>query len=239
MACENSSDKPKERRVFSRRTGRPLNKTRAGALETLLPVLSVPREQLSECGDLDPVTLFDVPYSRYVMEIGFGGGEHLNGLLARDEDTAFIGAEPFVNGMASFCKALNPQHEKRVRVLMDDALLLANSLTDQSLDALYILNPDPWHKKKHHKRRIIRRETLDQYARILKPGGMLISATDVPYLAEWIIEETCTHPAFEWTANSSQDWLEPPENWIHTRYASKGAKGASRMHYLIFKKLAA
>ena len=82
-----------------------------------------------------------------------------------------------------------------------------------------------------------RPETLDIYARILKPGGQLIMSTDVPYLAEWMLTHSFNHPAFTWTAKSASDWRIPPEDWVHTAYETKRAKGADKMVYLFFERL--
>ncbi len=202
----------------------------------LLPSLSVPLDTLKEDGSLAPASLFDFDYKQCWLEIGFGSGEHLSALMRREPETAFIGCEPYVNGMAAFMKDIQDDDHHNIRLHMDDALMLANSLEDQSLDGIYILNPDPWHKKRHNKRRIVRPETLDIYARILKPGAQLVMSTDVPYLAEWMITHTARHPAFIWSATTSKDWEIPPDDWVTTAYEVKGAKGAKKMCYLFFTK---
>ncbi|MCB9981605.1 MAG: tRNA (guanosine(46)-N7)-methyltransferase TrmB [Rhodospirillales bacterium] len=240
-----------KKRIFGRRIGRPLNKSRADVIETLLPRLSVPEDMLKEDGSLAPSSVFDVPYQECWMEIGFGNGEHLSGLMRRHPENAYLGAEPFINGMAAFLKDIAEdiltQHpheggdprlrgDSKIKVLMDDAMMLAHSLEDECLDGMYILNPDPWHKKRHHKRRIVNRENLACFHRILKPGGQLILSTDVPYLAEWIITEVMLHGGFEWQAASKRDWETKPEGWIDTAYQTKGAKGADKMVYLVFDK---
>lgn len=229
------TDKP-SKRVYGRRAGRPLNKERQDALDALLPECGIASEVLTEKGDLSPAKLFNRPTSSVWFEIGFGNGEHLAALMERHPERAFIGAEPFINGMSAFLKSIKDRPHNNVRVLMDDAMMIANSLTDKCLDGIYVLNPDPWHKARHHKRRMIRKENLDQFARILKPGAPLIMSTDVPDLAEWMVTEAVNHPAFEWTAERADDWRKPPPDWIKTRYEEKGAKGADKMVYLIFKK---
>ena len=242
---------------FGRRLGRPLAPARQKALDELLPVLSIPEDKLTQTQDLDPASLFDNTYETYWMEIGFGSGEHLAAQMERNPDTGFLGAEPFINGMSAFLKdisstpslhgssvqSIDHTHKAcddvryNVRVLMDDALPLARSLKAGSLERLYILNPDPWHKKRHHKRRIVNPETLDEFARILKQGGLLVISTDVPDLADWMVTHSFNHPSFQWSAKSAKDWRTPPENWVHTRYETKGAKGADQMAYLIFEKI--
>lgn len=203
----------------------------------LLPKLEIQSEKVTETQGLSPDDLFQKKYSRLWFEIGFGKGEHLAALMENNPDHAYIAAEPYINGMAAFLRHIEATPHNNVRVWMDDAVMLARSLTDRCLDGIYVLNPDPWHKKRHHKRRIIRRDTLDIFARILKPGGKLIMSTDVPDLADWMVTETVPHPAFEWAAEKADDWRKPPEDWVHTRYEQKGAKGAATMTYLVFTRV--
>lgn len=225
-----------QRRVYGRRAGRTLRKGRAEALENKLDTLGIPKPKLSENRDLDPTTLFADPAAPLWMEIGFGTGEHLNALLTQFPDKNFIGAEPFINGMSAFLKDLDDENQARIRVLMDDAIRLVRTLTDQSLDRLYVLNPDPWPKKRHHKRRIINQNNLSEFARVLKPGAQLVMATDVDDLAEWMVTQCMMHPAFTWTAENKNDWQTPPPEWIETRFAEKGKKAGRTQTFLIFEK---
>ncbi|MGQ0527834.1 MAG: tRNA (guanosine(46)-N7)-methyltransferase TrmB [Alphaproteobacteria bacterium] len=246
------------RHVHGRRIGRPLNALRKSVLEELLPVLSIPAAALSEKADLDPAQLFAQKYNECWMEIGFGNGEHLAALTRVHPDKSFLGAEPFINGMAAFLKDISchpggsrdrgaikkpdPVLQrndilKNVRVLMDDAMKIIHSLKNESLDRLYILNPDPWPKKRHRKRRIVSAENLDAFARVLKPGALLIMATDVEALAEWMTEQMDNHPRFEWDAENKADLHKMPKDWLlTTRYAQKGLDAGRRETYLLFSK---
>lgn len=170
------------------------------------------------------------------LEIGFGNGEHLKGLMERHPDHFYIGAEPFINGMSAFLKSIVQMPHNNIRVWMDDAIILVDAMPDQYLDGIYVLNPDPWPKRRHHKRRIISQENLTKFARVLKPGGALIMATDVPDLAEWMVTQASIHPAFSWTAERADDWRVMPDDWIKTRYEEKGAQAGRRQSYLVFVK---
>ena len=245
-------------------------------METIMPVVAISDDKITASKNLDPASLFEKPFGEIWFEIGFGNGEHLVALKEKYTDTAFLGAEPFVNGMANFLKLLHDRHPERspakplakqdevegssyypngkdpsaslrstrddglknIRVFMDDAMLLARSLTDRSLDRIYVLNPDPWPKLRHHKRRIISQTNLDEFARVLKPGGRLVMATDVDDLAEWMVTQCMNHPSFEWLAESAKDWQTPPAEWTETRYAFKGKQAGRRQTFLVFKTLA-
>lgn len=225
-----------EKRVFGRRLGRPLSTLRQRAIDDILPPLEITEDMLARTEQLTAKDLFPATVKETWLEIGFGNGEHLSGLMRRHPENGYIGAEPFINGMSAFLLDIENEPQDRIRVLMDDAMLAVEALADQTLDGIYILNPDPWHKKKHHKRRIVRAENLAQFARVLKPGGQLVMSTDVPYLAEWMVTEAMNCPSFAWTANNASDWRTPPKDWITTRYEVKHAKGADKMVYLIFRR---
>ena len=219
----------KKRSLFGRRQGRAVKGERAGALATVLPQIETPKDKLKEDHKTQPSSIFNKQYSKYCLEIGFGHGERLIIDAHRSPETAFIGAEPFINGMADFLKHIQDDIPDNIRVLMDDGMIIADSLYPSSLDKIYILNPDPWHKKRHHKRRLINQMTLDVFAKILKPGGKLVMTSDVENLAEWMCTHACIHPNFQWLAKSKSDWNNAPENWIPTRYEQKGAKGAKKI----------
>ncbi len=229
-------DLPHKRRLWGRRIGRPLGRDRADALEKILPLIAIPEAKITGRADLDPHSLFTKVYRETWFEIGFGNGEHLVALKDNCPDVAFLGAEPFINGMANFLKNLEGRPLDNIRVYMDDALPVIRSLAGKSLERIYILNPDPWPKSRHHKRRIVSRKNLDEFARILKPDGRLVLATDVDDLAEWMATECVNHPSFEWTAQSAKDWQTPPREWTETRFAFKGRQAGRRQTFLIFKK---
>jgi tRNA (guanine-N7-)-methyltransferase len=216
--------------------GRPLRKDRLEAMEKILPQVLIAEEKMTAEGNLDPRSLFPTAFKETWFEIGFGNGEHLAALKEKYTDVAFLGAEPFVNGMANLMKEIAEEPLDNIRVFMDDAMLLSRSLTSQSLDRIYILNPDPWPKVRHHKRRIISQTNLDEFARLLKQGGRLVMATDVDDLAGWMVTECMIHRQFRWLAKSAKDWQTPPREWTETRYAFKGKQAGRRQTFLLFER---
>jgi len=231
-------DKRNIQRVFGRRLSRPLNGIRKQAIEEVLPKLAVPEAKMTEARDITSEALFgDAPEVLW-LEVGFGSGEHVIGVMAQEPETAFIAVEPFINGMATFLKDLPAADHARTRVHMDDAMMLVRSMADNMLDGVYVLNPDPWPKKRHHKRRIISQDNLKEFHRVMKDGAQLVMATDVDDLAEWMVTQTMMSGLFEWSAESASDWQTKPENWVTTRYEEKGANHSSkRQSYLLFRKI--
>ena len=228
-----------EWRYIGRRKGRALNQTRQEALDKLYPQLAITENLLCRKGTLDPKQLFSSQPQKIIFEIGFGNGERLARHIDRaDAHTAFIGAEPFLNGLSAFLCEETINANSPVRLWHDDAMIIADSLKPHSVNQIYILNPDPWHKTRHFKRRIINPDNLDRLARILKPDGDLIVSSDVPPLIDWMVTHTVNHKAFAWTAYTPEDWQKPPPDWLSTHYEGKRAKGAAQMAYLFFKRRA-
>ena len=236
MNCRRSLANPKEqqekRGFYGRRIGRPLRPARKALIADVLPPLQIDLSQ----DVIDPAALFPDVKEQW-MEIGFGDGEHLAALVHNNPEVGFIGIEPFINGMANFLSRIADLKSPNLRVHMDDAIPVVQKIKSASLNRLYVLNPDPWPKTRHHKRRIINQTNLDEFTRILKPDGKLILATDVDELAEWMVTHCANHSALEWSAETSEDWKTAPDWWeLTTRYAAKGLEAGRVQSYLVFEK---
>lgn len=155
------------------------------------------------------------------LEIGFGGGEHMAEQAAQNPDVLILGAEPFLNGMASALRHIDEQGLANVRLRQGDARQLLADLPDASLQRVFILFPDPWPKARHHKRRLIQRETVAELARTLRPGGRLRFATDWADYAAWTLQRLTASADFRWTAERADDWRRPPVDHVTTRYEQK------------------
>lgn len=214
-------------RSYGRRKGKTLRSARTSAIENVLPEVKI---ALSP----SPRTFFPFPVREVWFEIGFGNGEHLLHHALANPDIGMIGCEPFINGVAALCVQIGEKNVRNIRIWPDDARLLMAQMEDHSLDRLFLLHPDPWPKKKHHKRRFIQKETLDEIHRLLKPGAEFRMATDHPDLAAWMLEKTTAHPGFVWTATCASDWRTPPADWPETRYQKKGLTAGRPPVYLCF-----
>ena len=155
------------------------------------------------------------------LEIGFGAGEHLAAQAECHREINFIGCDVFENGIAKLLERIERRRLDNIRVFNQDARLLIETMPTASVDRVFILFPDPWPKRRHAKRRIISRDTLDSLAAIMKDGAELRVATDDRDYVCWIIERLTNHPAFEWLARRRTDWRERPADWPPTRYEEK------------------
>jgi tRNA (guanine-N7-)-methyltransferase len=223
-----------ERRlVYGRRRGRPLRAGQRLLTSALLPQLSL---QLPTAGGLDPRTAFAGPQQQIWLEIGFGGGEHLADQAERHPDIGFIGCEVFENGIARLLTLIERHRLANIRIFNDDARLLIAALPPASLVGVFILFPDPWPKRRHHKRRIVSSETLNGLARIMAGGAELRLATDDHNYLASMLELVCRHPAFEWTARCASDWRQRPSDWPATRYEAKARAAGRTPYFLRFRR---
>lgn len=178
--------------------------------------------------------LFPFNPTEFRLEIGFGDGERLIEQATLRPDIAFLGCEPFLNGVAKAVAGIHDRGLKNVRIHSDDARELIAALPDHALDRIEILYPDPWPKRRHHKRRIISDEFLGAAARVLKPECELRFATDIDDYCAWTLTHIRRSTDFAWRANLPSDWLEPWDGWEPTRYEQKARREGRPSAYLTF-----
>ncbi len=155
------------------------------------------------------------------LEIGFGGGEHLAGQAAKHPDVGFLGAEPFLEGVAKLLTLVEEGRLCNVRIRRGDARELVEQLADRSIDRAFILFPDPWPKTRHRKRRLIQPDFVAELARVMKPGAPLRFATDWADYASRALADILRDGGFHWTATRADDWRRPPADHVATRYQEK------------------
>ncbi len=170
------------------------------------------------------------------LEIGFGGGEHLVHQAATYPDIGIIGAEPYLNGVAMLLGKIRKAGVTNLRVHPGDARNLMDVLPEASVEKAFLLYPDPWPKKRHHRRRFVTQEHLAPLSRVLKPGAEFRVATDIPdYVRQTMIE--IPKAGFEWLAERPGDWRNPWGDWISTRYEQKALREDRAPHYMTFRRL--
>jgi tRNA (guanine-N7-)-methyltransferase len=138
--------------------------------------------------------------------------------------------------MANALAAIETRKLVNIRLHFGDAMLMLAWLPPESLTRVYLLYPDPWPKRRHWKRRFVQDHSVAAIARVLRPGGELRFATDIPDYAAWTLARLLRSPEFMWTAERADDWRQPWPGFSATRYERK-ARGAGRTPcYLTFRR---
>lgn len=225
------------RNFYGRIHGKTLNQAQKDYLQEDLDALSPGAVGWDVNPDRQPLDMAARFQGKPVwLEIGFGGGEHMVHMAGANPDVEMIGCEPFMNGVAMLLGKIRRLGTQNVSVYPGDARDLFDVLPDASVARAFLLYPDPWPKKRHHRRRFVTPEHLQPLARVLQPGAIFRVATDIPDYVRQTLTEVPRH-GFEWLAESAQDWRQPWGDWISTRYEQKALREGRTPHYLTFRRL--
>jgi len=220
-------------RSFVIRNGR-ITPAQADAIERLLPQYGITFTQVP----IDLATCFNTRNNTNTwLEIGFGNGDVLIDASIRRPDVNLIGVEVHTSGVGHALLGIEREKLDNVRLIQHDAIeVLEQMLPEQSIDQVLLLFPDPWHKKRHHKRRIVQQDFLDGVARVLKPGGILHCATDWSEYGEWMIEHLENDVRFENLAGAGQ--ASPRPQWRPlTRFEQRGHRLGHSVVDLLYRKV--
>lgn len=184
---------------------------------------------------LDLDALFGAPAPR-TLEIGFGMGQSLLAMAAADPSTQFLGVEVHRPGVGKLLAGVEEQGLTNLRVFCHDAVeVLENAIAAHALARVNIYFPDPWHKKRHHKRRLIQAPFLDLLATRLAPGGLLHLATDWEPYAEHMLEVLEASARFENCAGAGAFSPRPPER-PRTKFEARGERLGHGVWDLLYRR---
>lgn len=203
-------------RSFVKREGR-LTKGQAHALENFWSEMGLNHED----GMIDSKALFgnDNPVT---LEIGFGMGKSLVEMAKSAPDINFIGIEVHRPGVGACIALAQEEGVKNLKVYEHDAIeILADCIPEQSLTTVQLFFPDPWHKKKHHKRRIVQPEFVETIRQKLKVGGVFHMATDWENYAECMLEDMQTAPGYN-NLSETNDYVPRPDSRPLTKFEQRG-----------------
>lgn len=216
-------------RSFVLRQGR-LTHGQQRALDELMPVFGVPYAPAL----IDLNALFGRDASLKVLEIGFGMGDSTAKIAQTQPERDFLGVEVHAPGVGSLLKQIGELELKNLRIVQHDAVeVLKHMIPDASLDGVHIFFPDPWHKKRHHKRRLIQAEFVKLLCSKLKAGAYLHVATDWQEYAEWVLDVLQQEPLLE---NTAQDYAPKPDYRPLTKFENRGIKLGHGVWDIIFRR---
>ncbi|HAF01333.1 MAG TPA: tRNA (guanosine(46)-N7)-methyltransferase TrmB [Methylophilaceae bacterium] len=214
-------------RSFVLRQGR-LTKGQERALEIGWPQFGI--EYTDQMLDLSQT--FARADSKKILEIGFGMGDATAKIAQTLPDSDFLAVEVHTPGVGSLLKLMQENDIQNIRIIQHDAVeVLQHMVPDQSLDGVHIFFPDPWHKKRHHKRRLIQAEFVKLLCSKLKVGAYIHVATDWQEYAEWVLEVLNAEQQLDNTAN---DYAEKPNYRPLTKFENRGIKLGHGVWDLVF-----
>ena len=229
-----SADSPEWRNFYGRRVGKTMRPSQKSYLSEDLEALrprGVTREENPSRMPIDPAGIFgnDAPIW---LEVGFGGGEHLVHMAARYPGINIIGCEPFINGVAMLLGKIRAAGVGNLAVHPGDARDLMDVLPDASVARAFLNYPDPWPKRRHHRRRFVTQDHLRPLARVLAAGAEFRVATDIPDYMRQTLEEI-PQAGFALVRHGPEPW----DDWISTRYEQKALREGRKPDYATFKRL--
>jgi len=201
-----------EIRTFGRRHGKKLSARQNYLIENILPQIAP-----------------DNPDGELILEIGFGAGEHVRDLARANPDKTIIGAEPFMNGVASLMSAITDENNnilteyKNIRIWADDVRDLLRDTT-YKIQQIWVLHPDPWPKARHEKRRLLNADFLRLLSERLTESGEIIIGTDHWEYFDWIVNQV---------SKTNLSATIPDFETIKTRYQTKNKAGTDAPKYLV------
>lgn len=173
-----------------------------------------------------------------IMEIGFGMGGATAQIAQMRPGDNFLCCEVHEPGVGSLLKLCGEQGIENIRIFRHDAVeVLDHMLPEQSLDGVHIFFPDPWHKSRHHKRRLIQTPFVNRLARHLKPGGYMHLATDWQPYAEQMLQVLSAEPLLKNTAPDGDGYAPQPDYRPLTKFENRGLKLGHGVWDLVFQRV--
>lgn len=228
-----SEERPILRRIrsFVKREGR-LTTGQERAIKELFPLYGLTLQ--------DQLLNFDDVFQRTaprIIEIGFGNGASLSEMAANHIEQDYLGIEVHRPGVGTLLTQIETLGLKNLRVMNADAVDVLNKMiANESLDAVYLFFADPWHKTKHHKRRIVQQEFVQLLRKKLKVGGVFHMATDWEDYAKHMMRVMTDAEGFNNTAGKDQ-YLPRPDYRPLTKFEQRGQRLGHGVWDLIFEKV--
>ncbi len=171
-----------------------------------------------------------------VLEIGFGMGDSTAAIALAHPENDYLALEVHTPGVGNLLKLIDAQHISNIRIIRHDAVeVLRDMLGTATLDGVHIFFPDPWHKARHNKRRLIQAPFIAQLARKLKPGGYIHVATDWQDYAEQVLAVLAAEPLLE---NTEENYAPRPAYRPLTKFEQRGIRLGHGVWDLVFRRKA-
>jgi len=213
---------------FGRRKGRKISSTKSILLKDFSHKFYLREDQVYK--------LKNNEYNKNILEIGFGNGENLVNMSLKKPNHLFIGCDAYRNGCVKLLKEIVKNNIDNIKIWPEDVHLIIKKFKRNFFDLVLILQPDPWQKKKHKKRRLIQQKFLDDLKYILKHEGEIIVSTDHNEMKSWVLEQLHVRQDFLWIRNGYYYKNKQPKWIINTKYTNKALENNKVVNWFFFKK---
>ena len=217
-----------QKKFYGRRKGRRISSMNLKLLEDYSNKFYLHEDQICK--------LAPHKYNKNILEIGFGNGDNLVNMSLNKPNDLFIGCDAYYNGCVKLLKKIVNKNIKNIKIWPDDIHLIIKKFKKNFFDLILILQPDPWPKKKHKKRRLIQQKFLDDLNQILKYEGKLIISTDHNVMKSWVLEHFHVRNDFLWIKNGYYYTNIKPKWIINTKYSNKALENNKVVNWFFFKK---
>jgi tRNA (guanine-N7-)-methyltransferase len=215
-------------RSFVLRQGR-VSPAQQRACETLLPRFGI--RYAAQALDLDLAFGRSAPR---ILEIGFGMGDSTAAIALAHPENDYLALEVHTPGVGNLLKLIDNQHIANIRIIQHDAVeVVRDMLGDAALDGVHIFFPDPWHKARHNKRRLIQAPFIAALVQKLKPGGYIHVATDWQDYAQQVLSVLSAEPLLE---NTAEDYAPRPAYRPLTKFEQRGLRLGHEVWDLLFRR---
>ena len=218
-----------EKKFYGRRKGRKISTTNSELVKDFSDKYYLQEDQLHKIKFNEN--------NKNILEIGFGNGMNLVHMSLNRPNDLFIGCDVYHNGCVKLLKQIVIQNIRNIKIWPDDINLIIKKFQRDFFDLILILQPDPWPKKKHKKRRLIQQKFLDDLNQILKYEGLLIISTDHNIMKSWILEQFHVRDDFLWARNGYYYNNLKPKWIIDTKYSKKAFEDNEVVNWFFFKKI--
>ena len=217
-----------KKKFYGRRKGRRISPMNLKLLEDSSKKFYLHEDQICK--------LAPSGYNKNILEIGFGNGDNLVNMSLNEPNNLFIGCDAYQNGCVKLLKKIVSKNIKNIKIWPDDIHLIIKKFKKNFFDLILILQPDPWQKKKHKKRRLIQQKFLDDLNQILKYEGKLVISTDHNVMKSWVLEHFHVRSDFSWIRNGYK-YINMKPKWIFdTKYSNKALENNDVVNWFFFKK---
>ena len=217
-----------KKKFYGRRKGRQVSSTSLKIIENFSNKFYLQEDQICKLASHE--------YNKNVLEIGFGNGDNLINMSLNKPNNLFIGCDAYFNGCTKLLKQIVNKNIKNIKIWPDDIHLIVKKFKKNFFDLILILQPDPWPKKKHKKRRLVQQKFLDDLNQILKDEGELIISTDHDVMKSWVLEHLHIRNDFLWIKNGYNYKNIKPKWIINTKYSNKALEDNKVVNWFFFKK---